>query len=70
MFYLFCNYSQDYFESYLAIASTVPSVLCLILNYVLVNRLIPHTHAYMHTQHTHHDIQELGATIPHLSYLV
>lgn len=34
---------QDYFESYLAIASTVPSVLCLILNYVLVNRLAPHT---------------------------
>ncbi|XP_070772223.1 equilibrative nucleoside transporter 3 [Enoplosus armatus] len=31
----------DYFESYLAIASTVPSVLCLILNYVLVNRLSP-----------------------------
>ncbi|GAA6213954.1 equilibrative nucleoside transporter 3 [Lates japonicus] len=30
---------SDYFESYLAIASTVPSVLCLILNYVLVNRL-------------------------------
>ncbi|GLD68543.1 netrin receptor UNC5B isoform X1 [Lates japonicus] len=29
---------SDYFESYLAIASTVPSVLCLILNYVLVNR--------------------------------
>ncbi|XP_053189089.1 equilibrative nucleoside transporter 3 isoform X1 [Scomber japonicus] len=29
----------DYFESYLAIASTVPSVLCLILNYILVNRL-------------------------------
>ncbi|XP_054456340.1 equilibrative nucleoside transporter 3 [Anoplopoma fimbria] len=29
----------DYFESYLAIASTVPSVLCLILNYLLVNRL-------------------------------
>ncbi|KAM8860286.1 equilibrative nucleoside transporter 3 [Spinachia spinachia] len=29
----------DYFESYLAIASTVPSVLCLVLNYVLVNRL-------------------------------
>ncbi|KAA0717568.1 Equilibrative nucleoside transporter 3 [Triplophysa tibetana] len=28
----------DYFESYLAIASTVPSVLCLILNYLLVNR--------------------------------
>ncbi|KAF7667368.1 hypothetical protein LDENG_00065730 [Lucifuga dentata] len=32
---------RDYFESYLAIASTVPSVLCLILNYVLVNRLSP-----------------------------
>ncbi|XP_017549543.1 equilibrative nucleoside transporter 3 [Pygocentrus nattereri] len=30
---------SDYFESYLAIASTVPSVLCLILNYLLVNRL-------------------------------
>ncbi|CAG6017530.1 unnamed protein product [Menidia menidia] len=30
---------SDYFESYLAIASTVPSVMCLILNYVLVNRL-------------------------------
>ncbi|XP_070697176.1 equilibrative nucleoside transporter 3 [Pempheris klunzingeri] len=30
---------SDYFESYLTIASTVPSVLCLILNYVLVNRL-------------------------------
>ncbi|CAN9499920.1 unnamed protein product [Ophioblennius macclurei] len=30
---------SDYFESYLAIASTVPSVLCLILNYILVNRL-------------------------------
>ncbi|XP_068424263.1 equilibrative nucleoside transporter 3 [Clinocottus analis] len=29
----------DYFESYLAIASTVPSLLCLILNYILVNRL-------------------------------
>ncbi|XP_034407556.1 equilibrative nucleoside transporter 3 [Cyclopterus lumpus] len=29
----------EYFESYLAIASTVPSVLCLILNYLLVNRL-------------------------------
>ncbi|XP_047458699.1 equilibrative nucleoside transporter 3 [Mugil cephalus] len=33
----------DYFESYLAIASTVPSVLCLILNYVLVNRLSSNT---------------------------
>ncbi|KAJ3610034.1 hypothetical protein NHX12_022128 [Muraenolepis orangiensis] len=31
----------DYFESYLAIASTVPSVLCLVLNYLLVNRLSP-----------------------------
>ncbi|XP_071379032.1 equilibrative nucleoside transporter 3 [Centroberyx affinis] len=30
---------SDYFESYLAIASTVPSVLCLVLNYALVNRL-------------------------------
>ncbi|KAL0983712.1 hypothetical protein UPYG_G00131680 [Umbra pygmaea] len=30
-----------YFESYLAIASTVPSVLCLVLNYLLVNRLSP-----------------------------
>uniref|UniRef100_A0A8C6WZI8 Solute carrier family 29 member 3 n=1 Tax=Neogobius melanostomus TaxID=47308 RepID=A0A8C6WZI8_9GOBI len=30
-------------ERYLAIASTVPSVLCLILNYVLVNRLSPRT---------------------------
>ncbi|XP_069394384.1 equilibrative nucleoside transporter 3 [Paralichthys olivaceus] len=32
---------SDYFESYLVIASTVPSVLCLILNYFLVNRLSP-----------------------------
>ncbi|CAL8257828.1 unnamed protein product [Lota lota] len=31
----------DYFESYLAIASTIPSVLCLVLNYLLVNRLSP-----------------------------
>ncbi|XP_010783211.1 equilibrative nucleoside transporter 3 [Notothenia coriiceps] len=30
---------SDYFESYLAIASTVPSVLSLILNYVLVNKV-------------------------------
>ncbi|XP_028323905.1 equilibrative nucleoside transporter 3 [Gouania willdenowi] len=30
---------SDYFESYLAIASTVPSVLCLILNYILINKL-------------------------------
>ncbi|CAL8366962.1 unnamed protein product [Gadus morhua 'NCC'] len=33
----------DYFESYLSIASTVPSVLCLILNYLLVNRVSPRT---------------------------
>ncbi|XP_061766493.1 equilibrative nucleoside transporter 3 [Nerophis ophidion] len=32
---------SDYFESYLTFASTVPSVLCLILNYILVNRLSP-----------------------------
>nr|XP_055027069.1 equilibrative nucleoside transporter 3 isoform X2 [Misgurnus anguillicaudatus]XP_055027070.1 equilibrative nucleoside transporter 3 isoform X2 [Misgurnus anguillicaudatus]XP_055027071.1 equilibrative nucleoside transporter 3 isoform X2 [Misgurnus anguillicaudatus]XP_055027072.1 equilibrative nucleoside transporter 3 isoform X2 [Misgurnus anguillicaudatus] len=32
------NDLSDYFESYLAITSTVPSVLCLILNYLLVNR--------------------------------
>ncbi|XP_077352395.1 equilibrative nucleoside transporter 3 isoform X2 [Festucalex cinctus] len=32
---------SDYFESYLTFASTVPSVLCLILNYILVNRLTP-----------------------------
>uniref|UniRef100_A0A3Q4HF36 Solute carrier family 29 member 3 n=1 Tax=Neolamprologus brichardi TaxID=32507 RepID=A0A3Q4HF36_NEOBR len=30
---------SDYFESYLSLASTVPSVLCLILNYVFVNRI-------------------------------
>ncbi|XP_053476639.1 equilibrative nucleoside transporter 3 isoform X1 [Ictalurus furcatus] len=30
---------SDYFESYLTITSTVPSVLCLVLNYLLVNRL-------------------------------
>ncbi|KAM9804397.1 equilibrative nucleoside transporter 3 [Neosynchiropus ocellatus] len=29
----------DYFESYLVIASTIPSVLSLVLNYLLVNRL-------------------------------
>ncbi|XP_060895480.1 equilibrative nucleoside transporter 3 [Labrus mixtus] len=33
---------SDYFESYLTIASTVPSVLCLILNFFLVNRLSAH----------------------------
>ncbi|XP_029925984.1 equilibrative nucleoside transporter 3 [Myripristis murdjan] len=32
---------SDYFESYLAISSTVPSVLCMILNYILVNRFSP-----------------------------
>ncbi|XP_034040103.1 equilibrative nucleoside transporter 3 [Thalassophryne amazonica] len=32
---------RNYFESYLTIASTVPSVLCMILNYILVNRLSP-----------------------------
>ncbi|KAM4729702.1 equilibrative nucleoside transporter 3 [Anableps anableps] len=32
---------SDYFESYLSIASAVPSVLCLVLNYFLVNRLSP-----------------------------
>lgn len=32
---------SEYFESYLAIASTIPSVLCLVLNYLLVNRLSP-----------------------------
>ncbi|KAM9364684.1 equilibrative nucleoside transporter 3 [Pholidichthys leucotaenia] len=30
---------SDYFESYLSISSTVPSVPCLILNYLLVKRL-------------------------------
>ncbi|KAG5194679.1 hypothetical protein JEQ12_012955 [Ovis aries] len=29
----------NYFESYLAVASTVPSVLCLALNFLLVNRV-------------------------------
>lgn len=32
------NDLSDYFESYIAIASAIPSVLCLILNYLLVNR--------------------------------
>ncbi|KAM8852601.1 equilibrative nucleoside transporter 3 isoform 1-T2 [Synchiropus picturatus] len=32
---------SDYFESYLVIASTIPSVLSLVLNYLLVNRLSP-----------------------------
>ncbi|XP_042674836.1 equilibrative nucleoside transporter 3 [Centrocercus urophasianus] len=30
---------QDYFESYISIASTVPSVLCLVGNFLLVNRV-------------------------------
>ncbi|XP_054987878.1 equilibrative nucleoside transporter 3 [Sorex araneus] len=33
----------NYFESYLAIASTVPSVLCLVANFLLVNRVPVHT---------------------------
>ncbi|XP_062256468.1 equilibrative nucleoside transporter 3 [Platichthys flesus] len=33
------SHLSDYFESYLVIASTVPSVLSLVLNYILVNRL-------------------------------
>lgn len=40
--------AQDNFESYLSVASTVPSVLCLILNYFLVNRLISHSHFWTH----------------------
>lgn len=38
LFFFFWSGVQDYFESYIAIASTIPSVLCLILNYLLVNR--------------------------------
>ncbi|XP_067828513.1 equilibrative nucleoside transporter 3 [Heptranchias perlo] len=30
---------SSYFESYLSIASTVPSVLCLVMNYFLVNKI-------------------------------
>ncbi|NWT13310.1 S29A3 protein, partial [Vireo altiloquus] len=30
---------RDYFESYISIASTVPSVLCLIANFLLVNKV-------------------------------
>ncbi|KFO65932.1 Equilibrative nucleoside transporter 3, partial [Corvus brachyrhynchos] len=30
---------QDYFESYISVASTVPSVLCLIGNFLLVNKV-------------------------------
>ncbi|XP_005882788.1 PREDICTED: equilibrative nucleoside transporter 3 [Myotis brandtii] len=32
----------NYFESYLSIASTVPSVLCLVANFLLVNRVPVH----------------------------
>ncbi|XP_030718380.1 equilibrative nucleoside transporter 3 [Globicephala melas] len=32
----------NYFESYLAVASTVPSVLCLLVNFLLVNRVPIH----------------------------
>ncbi|XP_045425173.1 equilibrative nucleoside transporter 3 isoform X1 [Lemur catta] len=32
----------NYFESYLAVASTVPSVLCLLANFLLVNRVSVH----------------------------
>ncbi|XP_020850281.1 equilibrative nucleoside transporter 3 isoform X2 [Phascolarctos cinereus] len=33
---------QNYFESYISIASTVPAVLCLIGNFLLVNRVSVH----------------------------
>ncbi|XP_055454845.1 equilibrative nucleoside transporter 3 [Psammomys obesus] len=32
----------NYFESYLAVASTVPSLLCLVANFLLVNRIQVH----------------------------
>ncbi|KAL1771908.1 equilibrative nucleoside transporter 3 [Sigmodon hispidus] len=32
----------NYFESYLAVASTVPSLLCLVVNFLLVNRVQVH----------------------------
>ncbi|XP_039624659.1 equilibrative nucleoside transporter 3 [Polypterus senegalus] len=32
---------SNYFEGYLSIASTVPSVICLILNFLLVNKISP-----------------------------
>lgn len=44
--FVFVFSTQDNFESYLSVASTVPSVLCLILNYFLVNRLLPHSVFY------------------------
>lgn len=36
-FFVFFSW-QDFFESYISIASTVPSVLCLIGNFLLVNK--------------------------------
>uniref|UniRef100_A0ACB8F880 Uncharacterized protein n=1 Tax=Sphaerodactylus townsendi TaxID=933632 RepID=A0ACB8F880_9SAUR len=33
---------QDFFESYISVASTVPSVLCLIGNFLLVNKVSVH----------------------------
>ncbi|XP_011713218.1 equilibrative nucleoside transporter 3 isoform X1 [Macaca nemestrina] len=33
---------KNYFESYLAVASTVPSMLCLVANFLLVNRVAVH----------------------------
>lgn len=37
-FFLLSLSWQDFFESYVSIASTVPSVLCLIGNFLLVNK--------------------------------
>uniref|UniRef100_H3AAF7 Solute carrier family 29 member 3 n=1 Tax=Latimeria chalumnae TaxID=7897 RepID=H3AAF7_LATCH len=34
---------QSYFESYLSVASTVPSVLCVILNFLMVNKISSNT---------------------------
>ncbi|XP_047407839.1 equilibrative nucleoside transporter 3 isoform X3 [Sciurus carolinensis] len=34
-----CPEYPNYFESYLAVASTVPSLLCLVANFLLVNRV-------------------------------
>uniref|UniRef100_A0A8C9QJU3 Solute carrier family 29 member 3 n=1 Tax=Spermophilus dauricus TaxID=99837 RepID=A0A8C9QJU3_SPEDA len=33
---------MNYFESYLAVASTVPALLCLVVNFLLVNRIPVH----------------------------
>ncbi|XP_064924052.1 equilibrative nucleoside transporter 3 isoform X2 [Columba livia] len=43
-FHPFCSFSppfplKDFFESYVSIASTVPSLLCLVGNFLLVNRV-------------------------------